>query len=102
MTNTHFTKLLLCYGVKKSKMGTKPQMKQKYKTTRKIIWDKPVVYCRWNSADKDDHAKLKPKEIAIGDTALGRLCDTHKRELEASYKATTPCSKSDTNILKKK
>ena len=52
-------------------MGTKPQMKYKYKTMRETIEDAPVVYCKWTSAEKDDLRKLKVKEISIVDTALG-------------------------------
>ena len=44
ITNTHFTKLLLWYRVKKSEMGNKPQMKQKYNTMRESSEDAPVVY----------------------------------------------------------
>ena len=77
-------------------MGTKPQMKQKYRTMIEISEYAPVVYCKWNSADEDDIIKLKAKGIAIGDTDLGRLRDTHKRELEASYISTIPRSKKHT------
>ena len=54
------------------------------------------MYRKWISTDKENLTKLKAKEIAIGDTALGKLSDTYKRELEASYKAMCPHSKSDT------
>ena len=96
MTIIHFTKLLLWYGVKKSEMGTKPQMKQKYKTMIESSKGAPIAYFKWTSADKDDLAKLKAKEIAIGDTALGQLRDTHKSDFEVSYKPMTPRSKSYT------
>ena len=66
------------------------------KTMRESIEDAPVVYCKWNSADEDDLANLKSKKIDIGDTALGRLRDTHKRELDAAYKPMSPRSKADT------
>ena len=77
-------------------MGTKPQMKHKYKTIREIGEDAPVVYCKRTSSDEEDLTKLKSKEVAIGDTDIGRLCDTHKKELDASYKSMSPRSKSDT------
>ena len=60
-------------------MGTKTQMKQKYKTIIESSEDAPVVYCKWTSADKDDITKLNIKEIAVGYRAIGQLCDTHKR-----------------------
>ena len=42
-------------------MGTKPQMKQKYNTTRESSGDAPLVYCKWTSTDKDDIANFKAR-----------------------------------------
>ena len=61
VTNTHFKKLLIWHGVKKSEMGTKTQMKQKYKTIIESSKDAPVLYCKWTSADEDDITRLNIK-----------------------------------------
>ena len=76
-------------------MGNKTSMVAKYKEIRDNNKE-PVQYTKWTSADDDALEALRNKEIAIGDTALGRLRETHKRELEASYMAMSPNSKEET------
>ena len=77
-------------------MGNKTSMVAKYKEIRDNNKE-PVQYTKWTSADDDALEALRNKEIAIGDTALGGLQETHKREIETSFIAMSPGgSKADT------
>ena len=45
----------------KSEMGTKPQMKAKYKNMRENSKDSNVKYFKWTSSDEDNLKKMKSK-----------------------------------------
>ena len=79
-------KLLLWHGISKSKMGNVPEMRTKWKTIKESNTP-PPHYSRWTDEDEKALSDLKSKEITMADTATGRLAETNKRELEATWKS---------------
>ena len=47
----------------------------------------------WEDKDEEELQRLKNKEILMADTAAGRLAETNKRQLEATWKEMSPASK---------
>ena len=92
LTGDDTEKLLLWHGIPRKDQGNAKEKKQKWK---EISQNKktPPVYQKWTAEDDMRLQQLCAQPIQIGDTALGRLQQTHKRELEASYKKMSPNSK---------
>ena len=56
-----FKKNVAVVSSEKSEMGTKPQMKAKYKNMRENSKDSNVKYFKWTSSDEDNLKKMKSK-----------------------------------------
>jgi hypothetical protein len=82
----------------KAKMGLKPEKVRKW---TKIVEDNtpPPVFDKWMDGDEAELQRWKKKDIKMGDTALGRLVATKKRQLDA---AADHCNRSERDKLRAK
>ena len=78
---TELIDILRWYQIPSSEIGSK---EYNYELWKEISDFKAPSYKKWTEADEAKLEDLKKMEISITDTALGRLQELNRRELEAS------------------